>query len=121
MTPKQRKQYKAYMKTSMYFVTVIEPKLKNGNIYYGGKRPTSSRCWGWYRKLKDAIIAVVENHTDIHEDSYDYAVIEKVPEGVIPMSEDIKWFVWEGDPDKGKYVECPKPKWAEITCNWSIG
>ena len=138
MTPKQKLAFEKYLKTGIYFVTCIEPCLKRvkhktwpnkGKLYttlwYGGKRPTNSRCWGWYKKLKEAIIAVKENHNDIHEDEFSYAVIEKIPMGTVSIgTKEIQWFVWEGprcpSPREGKYVECDKPKWSEGICDWSI-
>lgn len=97
----------------LYFVTVI------GTTNYG-KEYDRSRCWGYYHKLEDAIEAIVENHTDIHECWYDYALIESVPYGVLPMgTKEIKWFKWNDD--NNKYEETTKPKFSEQIVNWAIG
>lgn len=134
MTKKQKEAYQKYMATGLYFVTCIRPKVfryrvKNGpekgkmkqGLSYRGKYPTTHRCWGWYRRLKDAVKAIEGNHTDLHEGDNQYALIEKVPHGVVPMSEKVQWYIWVGDPDKGAYVECDEPEWSRSICNWSIG
>jgi hypothetical protein len=136
MTEKEKKDYEKYMKTGKYFVVSIRPKIKKikgvPTLWYGGKYPTRSRCWGWYNKLKDAVTAIEENHCDIFEGDADYAVIEKVPEGIVPDTQEIQWFKWypyvfnqqgkdfNRDPSFGKYIKCPKPEWSEGIIAWSL-
>lgn len=94
---------------NMFFVTVVE--TVDGQY-------SSSRCWGYYHELEDAKKAVLENHTDIHECCYDWAVIEEVPYGVLPIgTKEIVWYHWEDD----AYREVEKPKFSERIVNWSIG
>lgn len=131
MTKKQKEVYRKYTATGLYFVTSIRPKILKykskttgevrQGLSYKGKRPTCVRCCGWYKKLKDAIKVVEENVMDIHELDNMYVVIEKVPHGLTPMSEVEQWFVWVGDSEKGEYVKCDEPMWAQSICNWSIG
>lgn len=130
MNKKQEEAYKKYMASGLYFVTCIRPKIfkyrskETGEmkpaLSYRGKFPTTVRCCGWYKKLKDAIKAVEENHMDIHEGDNLYAIIEKVPQGVIPLSKKVQWFIWAGDIVKGKYIKCEDPEWSKGICNWSL-
>ena len=60
----------------MYFITCFEkcethPKL---GCFDGG----CSRCFGYKEFLYDAERALNENHLDMHETIYHYAVIEKI-------------------------------------------
>ena len=74
---------------------------------------------GWYNKLKEAIKAVEENYTDINEMGYyPFVVIEKIPEGVCPVTEEKNelWFKWI---DKG-YKRCEKPVWSEGIIVWAF-
>lgn len=56
-----------------------------------------SRIVGFYENLEDAVSAVTENWGDIHEYYYEYAIIEKVEEGLYNSgtSEDRKVFKWD--------------------------
>jgi len=108
-------QHDAYLATGIYFVVCIGP--------YAEEERQRHRCWGWYKDLEDAVKAVEKNHTDINEAGYyPYAIIEKVPNGVLPVGvEEIHWFKWKGGREKGGYVKITKPVWSKNICNWSIG
>lgn len=41
-----------------------------------------SRTWGFYSNKEDALKALKENHTDLWEYCYDYAIIEAYHEGI---------------------------------------
>jgi hypothetical protein len=117
MTKKQRKQLEKYMKTAIYFVTCLNPKIdRKGHYVVGGHK----RCWGWYHDLEEAVKSVEENHNDIHENEFPYAVIEKVPEGTVPMCvKEMHWFKWHGTQEIGVYKKCGKPDWSKGTCDWA--
>jgi len=70
------------------------------------------RTWGWYSSLKNAQKCIEENWGDIFEGSYDYALIEEIPEGVLFGGAIPKewWFKWKGTCKKGKYILSKKPK-----------
>jgi hypothetical protein len=99
----------------LFFVTCIDPK------FYKEEYTTSlKRCWGWYKKLKNAIRDVKKNYMDIHETKYTYCVIEEVPEEILPIDmRDIIWFKWNSN--KEQYEKCKKPDWAKQIIGWSIG
>lgn len=102
-------------KQHLYFVTVIGTRNWDGKEEYD-----RSRCWGYYYNLDDAITAIVENHTDIHECWYDYAVIESVPWGVLPIgTEELKWFKWNAEADRYELIS--KPEFSNQIVNWAIG
>ena len=113
MKSKKDLAYEAYLKTGIYFVTCIGPKV--------GKKHPTSRCWGWYKDLKRAIKAIETNESDIHEDEFTYAVIEKIPHGMGPLTavKEIQWFKWVGSHEKGKYVKSEKPEWSMHIINWA--
>lgn len=84
---------------------------------YGGKRNLDPRCVGYFHTLEDAVKIVENNYGDIHEYSFDYAVIEEFGEGLYPHPESEHWFLF----DKGerKYKPCDKPEKNVI--NYGIG
>ncbi len=58
-----------------WFITVFE----EFDDIYGIK---GSRTWGFYSNKEDALKVLKENHTDIWEHCYDYAVLEAYHEGI---------------------------------------
>jgi len=56
------------------------------------------RTWGWFEKLEDAKKAIQENGEDMYENSYSYAVIERIAEGFMGGEETPRewWFKWKG-------------------------
>lgn len=110
-----------YQKTGIYFMTCLRPKkvISGKDKKQTAVGPINRRCWGWYKKLNDAIQAIEENRLDMHENEFTYAVIEKVPHGVCPIIIDqCRWFIWEGSHEEGHYSKCDKPKWSIGTINW---
>ncbi|MCK9442850.1 MAG: hypothetical protein M0Q13_15685 [Methanothrix sp.] len=107
----------------VYFVTCIgytadyldDIDLSKGKLY--------DRCWGYFFDLEIAKNQVKNNSLDIAEDGYyNYAVIEKVHEGILPVFygiDEIQWFKYNKNSDK--YEDCNKPKWSNTTASWSIG
>lgn len=73
---------------------------------------TKSRTWGWYSSLEEAQKCVLENHCDIYEGDYNYAVIEEVKEGVLHGLACPKewWYKWKGSWENGSYKPWKKPK-----------
>lgn len=107
----------------MYFVTAIEideDGIENPFIH-------DSRCFGYYENKTNAIKAVVENCGDMHEGSFNFLVIEKIPEGIHPMPDlEELWFKWINDYSNegiydGYWIETGKPEWSEKIVNWALG
>jgi hypothetical protein len=104
----------------IYFVTCIQYTADHLDHIDLSKGKFDSRCWGWYSNLEEAKQHVRDNVTDINECMYNYAVIENVPKGILPIdTKEVQWFKFNKKIDK--YEECEKPKWSETTFNWSIG
>jgi hypothetical protein len=79
----------------------------------------SSRCWGWWPALEGAKRALERNDGDMHECSYDFAVIERVKPYIDIAQREEWWFAW--DVEKEGYVECKKPEWSKNIMNWGVG
>ena len=77
------------------------------------------RCMGFFYNLDKAVFAVTHNDLDIFEDGYDYAVIEKFPEGLYPNGEVIGYY--EFNEDKERYVPCDTPKGFDLISNFALG
>jgi len=77
----------------------------------------SSTMVGWFSTKEDAICAVIRNDMDIHEDTYNYVVIEEVCEGLYGEGEDVQyWYVWNDDDNK--YELCEQPSFAYGTIHF---
>ncbi|SNX54151.1 hypothetical protein [Thermoanaerobacterium sp. RBIITD] len=98
----------------MYFITVIEDFDKD----YGVKG--CSRCVGYYNTFEKANKAVRENKCDLWETCYNYAVIEKIEEGLYQTSYEKRWF-YKFDCDKGIYEPIEEPEEVKHWCNFAIG
>ncbi len=100
----------------MYFITgfyKIESK-ENSWPEFGAQR-----TFGYYFERVDAIAALHENWSDIYDNTYDYAVIENIEEGVHPLETYRQWFKWD-DERKG-YFEIDEPECVKYLCNFALG
>jgi len=99
----------------MYFLTSIlcvaecgfEPTIK------------SERCFGYFSDKQKALRAADENWADMHECSFNWLLIEKIPEGLHAISEEEIWYKWDDGINRWIHVE--KPAWSDKIINWSIG
>lgn len=89
-----------------------------------------NRCWGWYEKFEDAEEVVLANATDMFEDNYyDYAVIEKCPQGILAHCVETWWYHAKYDdrtPDTVlrepvSITKVTTPDWAYGVINFGIG
>lgn len=70
----------------MYFITTIY--IKDNNL-------KKSRCVGYYNDKNDAIKVLNDNFGDLYECGYyNFAVIEKVEEGIYRYDSNPIWFKW---------------------------
>lgn len=98
----------------LFFVTVI---ANTKNVY----KPleTKSRCWGWYEKEEIAKEKLINESCDISEGGLNnFAVIEKVSEGIMPDIIEIQWYKY--DKMLKKYELCDKPDWSKDVAHWSL-
>ena len=100
-------------------------------LYIKDKKIVDRRCWGYFFKSSDAERCIMENGGDIYEQgSYNYAVIEGVPEGILTTCEIEKWYyihfnIWtkrsnyEGDTYVIKGIE--KPEFLKRVVGFAMG
>ena len=102
----------------IYVVTVfqkISPRLICPNIYDFGDR----RCVGWFSCIDEANCAVENNFSDIHENMYDYAIIETMEPGLhIPDSHRM---VYKWNNEKNSYEKIVTPPELLHASNFGIG
>lgn len=84
----------------MYFITTVH---LNKEI----KDSISTRCVGYYKDLEEAKKVVKNNKCDIFECLYEYAVIEKVEEGLYQLPKEEYWFKINDDFNGYKEIEKP--------------
>ena len=94
----------------MWFITTVRV-LDNDII--------CSRCWGYHRNKNDCIRILHHNITDIHECYYNYAVIEKINEGLCSLSTEREFFEYKRD--SSGFFEIEEPEWAKFYSNFAIG
>lgn len=75
------------------------------------------RTFGYFKSLHDAEKALVLNTYDMHETMYNYAVIERIGEGIHPNAQAISWF--EYDRQKDSFV--PIERVNTIFVNFALG
>ena len=100
----------------MWFITVFQNIELNdlGWVEFG-----DHRTWGYYIKRETAVQALHENWTDMREDLYDYAIIEKIGEGIASTTLERQWFKWDGD--RNGYFEIDESEYMKHFSNFSIG
>jgi hypothetical protein len=79
----------------------------------------SLRCFGYSKDFKYADESIRNNVTDLNETIYDYAVIEKVEEGLNPIAWD-RWF-YKYDRKKDIYEPIEEPEILKKYHNFVIG
>jgi hypothetical protein len=98
----------------MFFITSISyyPELN-----YSESVNPNKRCFGFFKELSKARVAVSCNVGDLEEQYYNYIVIEEILEGIhsIPISEN--WYYYNTE---NGWVPCSKPEWSIGIVNWSI-
>jgi hypothetical protein len=98
-----------------YFITAI--------ACYNGKVIRVPRTFGFFLDFERAVRAVETNECDMIECYHDYLVIERIGEGIHPLTNPEKpgeetWFKSEGE---NTWVRCDKPEFAAKTINWALG
>ncbi len=78
------------------------------------------RCIGYYFSERIAIKEVEYNGGDMHEDSYEYAVVEEVHPGLYDVNRKETWFKWNKASEKYEIIE-EKPVLFKQTCCYGIG
>ena len=100
----------------MWFITVMK-KIEPDNQFYalfGDKR-----TWGYYADKDTATQALHENWTDMWEGCYDYALIEKLGQGICPNCTERQWFKFERE--RNGYFEIEEPEYVKHIVNFALG
>lgn len=95
----------------MYFITTICKFDEYG--------PKGTRCVGYFKDLEEAKDIVTNNKCDLWETIYNYAVIEKIGEGLYQYDQNPIWFQWCHETKTYKEIE--KPEEAKNFVGMSIG
>lgn len=100
----------------MWFITVFEKIDPVGNRY---AKTGSHRTWGYFSNREWAVEALHRNETDMWEFCYDYAVLEKFEEGLVPIVLERQFFKF--DRGANGYFEIDEPECLKGLVNFGIG
>lgn len=98
----------------IYFVTGITYKTENRT-----GMPRGTRCFGYFSTFKEAEKALLNNSCDIFEYINEYAVIEKIEDGIHQIDLSPFWYKWNSE--KECYEKTDRPDFAQGYVGWSIG
>ena len=100
----------------MYFITCFQ---KYEQTKCGVPDVGDYRTFGYYPHKERAIECLHNNNLDIHEDMYDYAVVEKIPMGLYPLADERIFFKW--DEEKRGFFEIDGTEFANNFGNYVFG
>ena len=104
----------------VFFVTVFGRLKETGKSRSGEPiMRRSTRVWAWFSKFEDAARTIIYNETDIHETMYEYAMVEAVPEGMLPLRYQEWWWKWDNEQER--YLPSSRPADYENVVSLSIG
>lgn len=75
--------------------------------------------FGYFDTYDKAVSRLHNNTYDIHEDVYDYAIIEEVGQGLYPDAKNRKFFKY--DKERDGFFEIEEPERLKRIRNFSIG
>lgn len=93
----------------MYFIT--------GVTDISNEIKSNTRCFGYFRELRDAEEAVLNNVFDMWETIYNYIIIEEIEEGIHSISRKVNWYRYNEEKDRFEKINYND----EIFCNYAIG
>lgn len=99
----------------MWFITAFN-KMGKGSAHYDV--PNNWWTYGFYFDKEKAIQALHENHFHIHENGYDYAVIEEFIEGICNYTGNHQWFKWSEE--RGGFFEINDPDAVKQFCGFAF-
>ena len=83
-----------------YFITTFQS--------YNDYGINQSRCWGFYDLFIEAQNVVINNVSDIYENTYHYAIIEEYEMGIFGATLN-RWF-YKYNPENKKYEPMSEPE-----------
>ena len=99
----------------MYFVACFEKiDISNGLLDTG-----DLRLFGYFKDKTGAFTSLKENWYDMHENCYNYAVVEKIGEGIHPDVEEEYFFKYNSKSNSFELID--KPVEFNNYCNFTIG
>ena len=88
----------------IYMIKTFEKiEINNGLLDLGDERTV-----GYYLNLDDAEISVTNNSLDIYENLYEYALIEKLEEGLYPKGLERYFYKYNKEKDTYDLIDEPK-------------
>lgn len=100
--------------TTIHTVTVFQ-KIEKSNTKY--PNIINRRCVGYYNNFYEAENAVLENFSDIHENMYDYVIIEEMEPGLKLSDITRSLYHWNGN----SYEKIDIPETLKYLSNFSMG
>lgn len=100
----------------MYFITCFAKYEKSEK---GMPNIGAYRTVGYYLHKKWAIEDLHRNNCDIQERIYDYAVVEKIPQGLYPIAEETIYFKW--NEEKQGFYEIDGIELQDCYGNYAFG
>lgn len=105
---------------TIYTITVFQKishndSIASPHIYDFGDR----RCVGWFDCFEEANCAVENNFSDMRDDIYDYAIIEKMEPGILTV--DLERVVYKWNEEKHSYEKIATPPELAHASNFGIG
>lgn len=102
----------------MYFITAMTNILtEKTNFKSEEAQSNAERCFGYYIELEDAITALRLNSCNMFETMYEYAVIEKIGEGIHPDAEIMGWYKYNEEANSYEPIEVGRTGF----CNYAFG
>ena len=100
--------------TTIHAVTVFQ-KIEKSNTKY--PNIINRRCVGYFAHFDAAENAVLENFSDIHENMYDYVIIEEMEPGLKLSDITRSLYHWNGN----SYEKIDIPETLKYLSNFSMG
>jgi len=105
---------------SHFFVTAVRTWEDIFEELDGKWNKRNSRCWGYIDTFEKAEKAVLENYTDMREDTDNWVIIEEHIMDVFAIGTGkFQWYHW--NKNKKAYERCRQPDWAKRVVHWGIG
>lgn len=100
--------------TTIHTVTVFQ-KIEKSNTKY--PNIINRRCVGYFADFDEAENAVLENFSDIHENMYDYVIIEEMEPGLKLSDITRSLYHWNGN----SYEKIDIPETLKYLSNFGMG
>lgn len=100
----------------MFFITCFQHIRKEPKKFLD---IGDSRVFGYFSSLEQAKNALAKNTLDMHEDYYNYAMIEEIGEGIHPEVESRHFF--EYDSEIGGFIPIEEPIAFKHYTNFALG